>query len=235
MTTTPQPLAAWRTKRGLNVAELARKVLLVTNGEVTVSEDTIRNIEAARTTPNVDTARVLAEALGVTLNDVVWPTTAQARVNAASRRNRYFPQNVQFAMFAAVFSVVSDQPPERRVSLDNALSHLEATLRNQGVEDDEIARAQARVRELVEEERRKQQQQRTRSTRQEVEARRLEVIAWLASDRPTMHAGKVEQVVSSDSRAEPSFRFPVFNHLGFNRYISTDEDFEQLKVELAQS
>jgi transcriptional regulator with XRE-family HTH domain len=234
MTTTPQPLAAWRAKRGLNVAEVARKVVLMTNGEITVSEDTIRNIEAARTVPNVDTARVLAGALGVTLNDVAWPTTAEVRANDASRRNRYFLPHVQTAMFAAVFSVVSDQPPDRRVPLDEALRRLEATLRNQGSDDDEIARAQARVRQLVEEEQRKP---RSRSPRQEVEALRVETAAYVAATLPGWRVeDKVQQNVATDPRAEPfaTFCFHVYNPHGFSRPISSREDLERLKADLAQ-
>jgi transposase len=112
------------------------------------------------------------------------------------------------------------------------LAHLPEL--GQGSDEDEIARAQARVRQLVEEEQRKP---RSRSPRQEVEALRVETAAFVAATLPGWRVeDKVQQNVATDPRAEPfaTFCFHVYNPHGFSRPISSREDLERLKADLAQ-
>jgi hypothetical protein len=102
------------------------------------------------------------------------------------------------------------------------------------LDDDEIVRAQARVRQLVEED---QLKSRSRSLRQEIEALRVETAAFIAANLPGWRVeDKVQQNMATDPRAKPfaTFCFHVYNPLGFSRPISSREDLERLKTDLAQ-
>lgn len=65
-------IAEWRQERHLTQMQLAVKA------EVTIG--TIQSIEAGRRGVNINTAQRLAEALGVTLNDIEWPSDDEVRM-----------------------------------------------------------------------------------------------------------------------------------------------------------
>ncbi len=152
----PHPLKALREAQQPKLSQNDLIHLVASRTGVQLSVQTVNSIENAKTVPTITTAQAIARALDVPTDAIAWPTPEAVRDNESSRRNRYFPPAVQTAMFAAIFSVASESP-ERRVSLDEALHRLEATLRQQDTDPDEIARALDRVRHVVAEEREKQQ------------------------------------------------------------------------------
>lgn len=64
--TARRPLRAWREEAGISQFTLAVKA--------GVSQSTIVNIEHDRQIPNVNIAQQIAQALGVTVMDIAWPT-----------------------------------------------------------------------------------------------------------------------------------------------------------------
>jgi transcriptional regulator with XRE-family HTH domain len=86
-----QSLQAWRVARGLSQQRLAERAR-AQSGSTTLEEDTVRNIEKARTRPALDTALALAQALEVLVEQVLWPTAEEVRANGSSRRSRYEKQ-----------------------------------------------------------------------------------------------------------------------------------------------
>jgi hypothetical protein len=79
---------------------------------------------------------------------------------------------------------------------------------------------------------------RGRTPRKEVEALRVEMAAFVAANLPGWKVeDRVQQNVATDPRAKlfATFCFHVYNPLGFSRSVSSREDLERLKAELAQN
>src|SRR5258706_3885486 len=153
-------LQAWRTHRNnLSQQRLAERARAA-GGSTTLEEDTVRNIEKARTRPALDTALALAQALGVLVEQVQWPSAEDIRANGGSRRSRYQRGEVDTAERLAVGRVVLHPVMGGGgVSLDDSLRLLKERLDALGLEDKEITQSMDRVRQKVAEEEGQRQQE----------------------------------------------------------------------------
>lgn len=86
-----QSLEAWRQAgnngAGWSQARLAARAREVSG--ISVTEDTVANIERLRARPTYDTAVALARALGVLVEQIRFPSPEQVAANTGSRRSRY--------------------------------------------------------------------------------------------------------------------------------------------------
>lgn len=76
----PQSLSAWRLAHDWSQEKLATLTGL--------SRITIQNVEAGRNVPSVETAITISRALGVSVEQVAWPSNADAITRQAKERRK---------------------------------------------------------------------------------------------------------------------------------------------------